>query len=68
MYATARIVSSLSPYEFPHPLQGTSLYPQGTPTASSNQSLTACSSLVSLLTRIELNTHVMVTEIGDWIN
>ena len=42
--------------------------PQGTPTASSNQSLTACCSLVSLLSRIELNTHVMVKEIGDWIN
>ena len=42
--------------------------PQGTPTASSNQSLTACSSLVSLLSRIELNNRVMVKEIGDWIN
>ena len=31
--------------------------PWGTPTASSNWSLTACSSLVSLLSRIELNTH-----------
>ena len=42
--------------------------PQGTPTASSNQSLTLCNSLVSLLSRIEFNTHVMIKEIGDWIN
>ena len=42
--------------------------PQGTPTASSNRSLTACSSLVSLISRIDLKTHVMVKEIGDWIN